>query len=73
MSPSTKPNGAHEQLHYIAMSYDNESSEKSALTLVFSIRPEWEHAEGLIDIERFKDGITNTVGFLPTHMHKERD
>ena len=73
MSEPAESNGAHERLRYIPLSYNNEFSEKSALALVFSLRPEWEHLEGPIEIVRFKDGITNTVGFLPRHMRKEQD
>lgn len=62
MSPPTKSNGTHDQLRHFPLTYSNESSEKSALTLIYSLRPEWEHSEGPIEIVRFKDGITNTVG-----------
>jgi hypothetical protein len=50
----------------IPLSYQNECSEQSALALVFRLRPEWEHSDGAIEIVRFKDGITNTVGLWPT-------
>ncbi len=71
MSPSAEGNGSHEQLRYISLSYDNECSEKSALALVFSLRPEWEHSEGPIEIVKFKDGITNTVGNCKLPMREE--
>ncbi|ERF71193.1 hypothetical protein EPUS_06022 [Endocarpon pusillum Z07020] len=61
MSHSARPNGVHEQLRYIPLGYDNDCSEKSALALVFNLRPEWEHSEGPIEIVKFKDGITNTL------------
>ena len=41
------------------------------MALVFSLRPEWEHSEGAVEIVRFKEGITNTVGLMPVRMHKE--
>lgn len=62
MGTSTRANGIHGTLRYVPLSYNNDSSEKSALTLAFSLRPQWEHLEGPTEIERFKDGITNTVG-----------
>lgn len=62
-------NGTHEQLRYIPLSYNNDASEESARTLVFALRPAWEHGEGAIEIIRFKDGITNTVGLLPVQVH----
>lgn len=61
MSQSAESNGIHEPLRYIPLSYNNELSEKSALAIVFSLRPEWEHLDGPTEIERFKDGITNTL------------
>lgn len=71
MGQSAEPNGIHEQLRYISLSYDNDCSEKSALALVFSLRPDWEHSEGPIEIIKFKDGITNTVGYLQIPMLEE--
>jgi hypothetical protein len=68
MSPSSSPNGTHKELRHIPLAYNNESSEKSALTLIFSLQPKWEHLEGPVEIEKFKDGITNTVGFLPIRV-----
>jgi ethanolamine kinase len=73
MTRPAKPNGIHTQLHHIPLSYNNDFSEKSALTLIFSLRPEWEHSEGTLEIVRFKDGITNTVGFMKVGMPKEQD
>jgi hypothetical protein len=73
MSRPAKTNGIHKQLRHIPLSYNNDLSEKSALALVFSLRPEWEHSEGTIEIVRFKDGITNTVGFIKVGMPKEQD
>jgi ethanolamine kinase len=73
MSPHAIINGTQQQLRHIPLSYNKEFSEKSVLALVFSLRPEWEHLEGPIEIVGFKDGITNTVGFLPTRIHREKD
>lgn len=62
MDPSSLPQATEDKLLEIPLSYQNERSEESALALVFSLRPEWEHSDGAVDIVRFKDGITNTVG-----------
>jgi hypothetical protein len=73
MGSSEMTNGTHEQLRYIPLSYNNESSEESALTLVFTLRPIWEHLEGPVELIRFKDGITNTVGCLPLQVYGTPD
>lgn len=49
------------ELRYIPLSYNAADSQTSALRLVLSLHPEWEHEEGKIEFIRFKDGITNTV------------
>lgn len=72
MSLSTITNGTYEQLRHIPLTYNNESAEKSALSLVFDLRPEWEHLEGPIEISRFKDGITNNVGPLRADTHRDK-
>ena len=48
-------------LRHIPLSYNNADSQGSALRLLFTLFPEWEHAEGEIKFIRFTDGITNTV------------
>ena len=45
----------------IPLSYNSLESRASALRLVFTLFPEWEHAEGEVQFTRFTDGITNTV------------
>ena len=48
-------------LKHIPLSYNNADSQTSALRLVLTLFPQWEHEEGQIDFIRFTDGITNTV------------
>lgn len=50
-------------LHYIPISYSREDSEASALRLILTLFPEWEHQQGSVEFVPFKDGITNTVCF----------
>ena len=56
--------GLAQPIRHIPLSYDNTNSEASALRLVLTLFPDWEHAAGHIEFERFTDGITNTVGLL---------
>lgn len=48
-------------VRFIPLSYNNADSQASALRLVLSVNPHWEHGEGEIEFVRFTDGITNTV------------
>jgi hypothetical protein len=66
MTPPMLTDSAHEKLRSIPLSYSNEGSENSALALVYTLQPEWKHAEGPVKIIKFTDGITNTVSFLLT-------
>lgn len=45
----------------IPLSYNNADSQASALRLILTLFPDWEHGEGPIEFIRFTDGITNTV------------
>ena len=45
----------------IPLSYNNADSQHSALRLILTLFPDWEHGEGQIEFIRFTDGITNTV------------
>ena len=67
MRPDSPTTSVPELLRYIPLTYNNTESEKSAHALIFRLRPEWKHSEGKIEIVRFKDGITNTVGTLKRH------
>ncbi|KAK2807399.1 hypothetical protein FQN51_003225 [Onygenales sp. PD_10] len=51
----------HASLRYIPLSYNHADSQASALRLVLTLNPHWEHAEGKIEFIRFTDGITNTL------------
>jgi len=53
--------GNSQTLRHIPLSYNNADSQSSALRLILTILPEWEHGEGPIEFIRFTDGITNTV------------
>ena len=46
---------------YLPLSYSNADSQISALRLILTLFPDWEHSDGKIEFIRFKDGITNTV------------
>ncbi|KAI9730495.1 MAG: hypothetical protein M1834_005736 [Cirrosporium novae-zelandiae] len=48
-------------VRFIPFSYNNADSQSSALRLILSLFPDWEHAEGEIEFVRFTDGITNTL------------
>ncbi len=53
--------GTPKNLRHIPLSYNNADSQSSALRLILTLLPEWEHGEGPIEFIRFTDGITNTV------------
>ena len=48
-------------LRHIPCSFTNADHQNSALRLIFTLFPEWEHEEGEVKFTRFTDGITNTV------------
>ena len=52
-----KPN----KIRFIPLSYNQGDSQTSALRLILTLRPEWEHTDGKIEFIRFTDGITNTL------------
>ncbi|KAG5299331.1 ethanolamine kinase [Histoplasma capsulatum G186AR] len=54
-------NEGHASLRYIPLSYNQADSQASALRLVLTLNPHWEHSEGDIEFIRFTDGITNTL------------
>ncbi|KAK0509723.1 hypothetical protein JMJ35_008117 [Cladonia borealis] len=59
-SISTDP-GISKDLRFIPLSYNNADSQTSALRLILTLFPNWEHGEGKIEFIRFTDGITNTL------------
>lgn len=48
-------------LRHIPLSYNNADSHTSALRLILTLFPDWEHDDGKIEFIRFTDGITNTL------------
>lgn len=66
-------NAVSKELRHIPLSYNNADSQSSALRLILTLLPEWEHGEGPIEFIRFTDGITNTVrlpSWLPLRKGK---
>lgn len=61
MAPELGPDAGLDSLRHIPLSYNNADSQASALRLVLTLFPDWEHTEGKVEFIRFKDGITNTV------------
>ena len=58
-------------LRFIPLSYNNADSQTSALRLILTLFPNWEHDEGKIEFIRFTDGITNTVTISRTSVVAE--
>ena len=54
-------NGSSNAVQQISLSYNTADAEASALRLVLSLFPEWDHQAGKIEFIRFTDGITNTL------------
>ena len=61
MAPSNVIDGLVPKVRHIPLSYSNAESQTSALRLVLTLFPKWEHEEGKVEFIRFTDGITNTV------------
>ncbi|MCJ1249356.1 hypothetical protein MMC30_006579 [Trapelia coarctata] len=61
MAREPGPNASLDCLRHIPLSYNNADSQASALRLVLTLFPDWEHTEGKVEFIRFKDGITNTL------------
>ena len=61
MSVDGTSNDLFNEIPYLPLSYSNADSQTSALRLILTLFPDWEHSDGKIDFIRFKDGITNTV------------
>ena len=66
MSFDGTSNDIFNEIPYISLSYSNADSQTSALRLILTLFPDWEHSDGKIEFIRFKDGITNTVCLSPT-------
>jgi ethanolamine kinase len=61
MTTENAPLDPYESIRYIKQSYDVTNSDESALNLILTLRPEWRESRSTIELERFTDGITNTV------------
>ncbi|EEH41409.2 hypothetical protein PAAG_02972 [Paracoccidioides lutzii Pb01] len=61
MGSNNAQNGGIASLTYIPLSYNQADSQASALRLVLTVNPDWEHSDGNIEFIRFTDGITNTL------------
>ena len=61
MSLDGTSNDLFNDIPYLPLSYSNADSQTSALRLILTLFPDWEHSDGKIEFIRFKDGITNTV------------
>jgi ethanolamine kinase len=48
-------------VRHIDLCYDHTDSERSALRLIYTLCPDWEHDEGPVELIPFTEGITNTV------------
>jgi ethanolamine kinase len=46
---------------YIPLTFDNGDADECALELAYAYNPSWKTSEGVVDIVRFTDGITNTL------------
>ncbi len=69
MSTSNMNDDAVMRIRHVPLSYSNAESQTSALRLVLTLFPEWEHEEGNVEFIRFTDGITNTVR-IPQRFRK---
>lgn len=58
----SKAQSPYDSLRHIAQYYDNKDSHNSALSLILTLRPDWQDTKNSIEFVRFTDGITNTVG-----------
>lgn len=65
MTGGTKEHDVSPKIRHIHLSYNPADSYTSALRLILTLFPDWEHAEGNVEFVRFTDGITNTVCMPP--------
>ncbi|KAH6678272.1 kinase-like domain-containing protein [Halenospora varia] len=77
MGPTPEAIPKAEDVRFIPLTYNQAESQTSALRLILTLRPQWEHTEGKIEFIRFTDGITNTllkiVNKLPGRSTEEID
>ncbi|KAF2003359.1 ethanolamine kinase-like protein [Amniculicola lignicola CBS 123094] len=50
-----------DSIRHIPLFYDHTDSQRSALNLILTLRPEWRESQGTVEFVRFTDGITNTL------------
>lgn len=61
-APSTSTSRpSNSKVRFIPLTYNSAESQTSALRLILTLRPEWEHGDSKIEFVRFTDGITNTL------------
>lgn len=48
-------------VRHIDLCYNHADSQQSALRLIYTLCPDWEHSEGPVELIPFTEGITNTV------------
>lgn len=65
MTGGTNGDDVSTNVRHIHLSYNPADSYTSALRLILTLFPDWEHAEGNVEFVRFTDGITNTVCMPP--------
>lgn len=53
------------QTRHLDMIFDSNNPNASALGLIYALYPKWQNDEGPVELTRFTEGITNTVG-LPS-------
>lgn len=61
MAANTEIKAAGSAIRFIPLTYNQAESQTSALRLILTLRPDWEHSGGRIELIRFTDGITNTL------------
>jgi ethanolamine kinase len=61
MSEISSPKAGSSKVRFIPLTYNSAESQTSALRLILTLRPDWEHADSKIEFIRFTDGITNTL------------
>lgn len=61
MGAVLNPDLSSSKVRFIPLTYNHAESQTSALRLILTLRPEWQHNGGKIEFVRFTDGITNTL------------
>jgi ethanolamine kinase len=61
MGDPASPNFGGSNVRFIPLTYNPAESQTSALRLILTLRPDWEHGDSKIEFVRFTDGITNTL------------